>query len=347
MAMDRSDEKGMNIRSNAQTPHAGKIDDDGPASPADSTGYPDEDNTTDKEASKLQILGLHTRNPIISYNGHVFSCHWASNIGTELLFTARDGKGEELPVLKKLPGQIDLLAASSMRIISNAITMVPKAPANLASAQNNQVDSVISIPLGPRSSDERKSQAHFLEKLATIKAAKGETDDVTVYATMRLTRAAWKRFLEQKRALERKDIEKTLKSKKPKDVKKHEQARKRLEELDREEEMRKEAEKTWERESRPQGKGRTRMVERDTGEPARQKKKVGEDGESVGVETQKDTPRETVSIPTGHDDGFFLGDMEEDDDEVEGIVGSEDDDEDAPGEDEDALGEDDDTQMEY
>ncbi|KAJ8128116.1 hypothetical protein O1611_g5524 [Lasiodiplodia mahajangana] len=64
---------------------------------------------------RVQILELHSENPIISYKGRVFSGQWSENTTTELLFTRHDEENP-LPVLRHLDDGVDLLAASSARI---------------------------------------------------------------------------------------------------------------------------------------------------------------------------------------------------------------------------------------
>ena len=38
------------------------------------------------DMNAIQILDLHTHNPLISYQGQLLSCRWASTIGSDLLF---------------------------------------------------------------------------------------------------------------------------------------------------------------------------------------------------------------------------------------------------------------------
>jgi hypothetical protein len=332
------------------------MDDDAPASPEGTGGSQDEEPSTG--AAKVQIMGLHTRNPFVSYNGHVFSCQWASNLGTELHFTEHDPESS-LPVLRKLTGGVDLLAASSARIISNPVILEPKpdprAQPESKKRKGKNKESAFLIPVGPTASDQRKGQARFLEKLMEIKEAKGEQDDVTVYTSKRLSRTGWKKHFQDKRNAERKTLQKIVKARKKKDTKKIEDAKVRLAELDREEERMNELEQRWLKESRPMGRGRIRVLHGDSvAEPSR--KRVRVDDSVVDTET----PKESLSTPTpqrwGMDEnGGFFGenDVGEDfgryDEDVEEEMFYEDEygAEDAPGEDEDAPGEDEDTQLAY
>lgn len=51
---------------------------------------------------------------------------------------------------------------------------------------------VLEIPLDKHASVARQNQAHFLERLSAIKAARGERDEVTVYAKKRYTGTGWR-----------------------------------------------------------------------------------------------------------------------------------------------------------
>lgn len=50
----------------------------------------------------------------------------------------------------------------------------------------------LEIPLDRHASVARQNQAHFLERLSAIKAARGEQDEVTVYAKKRYTGTGWR-----------------------------------------------------------------------------------------------------------------------------------------------------------
>ncbi|RFU29798.1 hypothetical protein B7463_g6545, partial [Scytalidium lignicola] len=167
-------------------------------------------------ASKVQILDLHSDNPIISYGGQVYSCEWAENIGTELLFTINDPENP-LPVLRSLPEDVDLLGASSARILSTAVEIAPKGKSQdnqpsdrWTSKEHNRFVPGLSIPVSMAASDKRKSQAKFLEALMNIKQAKGEADKVTINLQKRQTSAAWKRQIQEQRNEERINLRKII-----------------------------------------------------------------------------------------------------------------------------------------
>jgi hypothetical protein len=201
---------------------------DSPERP-DNTAAQEEDEHA--KPTNVQILDLHTSNPIVSYNGQVFSCQWAQNIGTELLFTPHD-KSSSLPILRNLPGNVDLLAASSARITSEPVHVKPKASVRkpLPSARPRQSASQISLP--NNASVQKRSQASFLEKLIEIKEAKGEEDLVTVHARARTTNWRWRKLADGNRNLERTRLQNVIRRRK--DSEEVAQARAKLEALDRE-----------------------------------------------------------------------------------------------------------------
>lgn len=218
-------------------------------SPENGTSLKEEDDEDEEDHPKeeerprpdpVQILDLHSETPLVSYRGQVFSCEWASNTGTELLFTARDHE-RRLPFLRSLPGEVDLLAASSCRLVPKAVTLEPKlsARSRMATDLPSRVDTggnglAISIPVGSAASQKRKDQAKFLEKLMTIKQEKGEEDEITVIAQKRQLNNKWKIIWRKRRQGERTRLMRLIrdKSKAPFSWEEVEQAKQRLQEMD-------------------------------------------------------------------------------------------------------------------
>ena len=167
-----------------------------------------------REPADVQILDLHSDNPIVSYDGQVYSCEWARNIGTELLFTAHDPESD-LPVLRTLPDNVDLLAASSTRIISKPLVLEPKmvkkerSPSEASTRRRRGPES--HIPVGYQANSKRKDQAQFLERMMDIKKAKGEKDLVTINVEKRKTNNGWRAHLRQIRQQERSKLQRLLK----------------------------------------------------------------------------------------------------------------------------------------
>ncbi|OQD65262.1 hypothetical protein PENPOL_c006G08979 [Penicillium polonicum] len=149
---------------------------------------------------RIQILDLHTSNPIVSYRNQMFSCSWADQIGTELVFASPDAETDpdnHFPQpLHRGPSYV-LVAANSVKILGRKAQLVPSAgpaqaqgPAEGPSTTGSTVDPAASQgaePLGvPRRPAAPSHQAQFLHRLQEIKKAKGEGDTVrTVMSTRR------------------------------------------------------------------------------------------------------------------------------------------------------------------
>ncbi|KAJ5375164.1 Transcription factor TFIIIC tau55-like protein [Penicillium concentricum] len=149
---------------------------------------------------RIQILDLHTTNPIISYHNQMFSCSWADQIGTELVFaspeTETDAKNHFPQPLHRGPSY-ELVAANSVKILGRKAHLAPSAvptgtqgftegfpntgpTPESASSQGADPLGVPRRPTGP------SHQAQFLQRLQQIKNAKGESDTVrTVMSTRR------------------------------------------------------------------------------------------------------------------------------------------------------------------
>ncbi|PLB50475.1 hypothetical protein P170DRAFT_445772 [Aspergillus steynii IBT 23096] len=140
---------------------------------------------------RVQILGLHTPNPIVSYRNQIFNCSWADQIGTELLFAQPEVESDPDSAAPTKPlrrgKDFDLIAANSVKIfgrkanlISSAGPAPPMEPLEADVAQDT--DPATTRRTGPMS-----NQARFLERLKSIKQAKGETD--TIRSSFSLRRA--------------------------------------------------------------------------------------------------------------------------------------------------------------
>ncbi|ODM15883.1 hypothetical protein SI65_08724 [Aspergillus cristatus] len=135
---------------------------------------------------RLQVLGLHTLNPIVSYQNQVFSCSWAEQIGTELFFTRPDelitttttGAAENDVEPLARGKDFDLIAATSAKILGRK--------ANLISSSEPSTTTPSTSTSNPPKPSTSSNQARFLDRLSSVKQAKGETDTVrTVYSTRR------------------------------------------------------------------------------------------------------------------------------------------------------------------
>jgi hypothetical protein len=149
---------------------------------------------------RIQILGLHTNNPIVSYYNQLFSCTWADQIGTELVFAspnpAPKADTNTTPPLHRGPSY-ELVAANSVKILGRKAQLAPSTGTGMAQDLNNGTSATASAAETPGSQGSEtlgvprrpvapSHQAQFLNKLQQIKAAKGETDAVrTIMSTRR------------------------------------------------------------------------------------------------------------------------------------------------------------------
>ncbi|KAB8213725.1 hypothetical protein BDV33DRAFT_50135 [Aspergillus novoparasiticus] len=145
-------------------------------------------------ADGLQILGLHTHNPVVSYQNQIFSCSWAEQIGTELHFTRPEpesqlaGPEPDTAAARVAPLKLDktfsLIAANSVKILGRRANLISSTgPVQHAFYSGDALDATgeATRRVGPQT-----NQALFLERLRNIKQAKGETDTVrTVFSLKR------------------------------------------------------------------------------------------------------------------------------------------------------------------
>jgi hypothetical protein len=128
----------------------------------------------------IQILDLHSDKPYISYKGRMFEGTWAEVIGTEAILTTRDDT-RPLPALRHLAENVDLLGASSARLITKEKTAKAKVP-EVDPLEATREEWNIRIPTAKDRTGERRQQARFLENLIALKKIRGQDDSVTVYA---------------------------------------------------------------------------------------------------------------------------------------------------------------------
>ncbi|KAE8375778.1 hypothetical protein BDV26DRAFT_294690 [Aspergillus bertholletiae] len=143
----------------------------------------------------LQILGLHTSNPVVSYQNQIFNCSWADQIGTELHFMRPEPEPQLVPgpepetaagqiIPLKLDKSFSLIAANSVKILGRRANLISSAGPVQHSLHSG--DALDMTEGAGRRSGPQTNQALFLERLRSIKQAKGETDTVrTVFSLKR------------------------------------------------------------------------------------------------------------------------------------------------------------------
>lgn len=143
---------------------------------------------------EVQILELHSANPVISYRGRIYEGQWSENVGSEMILTQHND-AEPLPAIQRLDGDIDLLAVSSARIMTTEKVLKPinektmrrqrkimfdEDDYEISDSENNQ-ELLVPRP-EPGASQARVEQGDFLAKFIKLKKKMGETDEVTVVA---------------------------------------------------------------------------------------------------------------------------------------------------------------------
>lgn len=235
------------------------------------TAEPDDE----EELKTVQILDLHTKNPLISYNGNVFSCQWGQNIGSEFLFTKHDASST-LPILRNLPGNVDLLGVSSVRLTSKTVKVEHKA--NAKKVLREKIPDIY-LDTGSRSKTRIAGQAMFLQGLMEIKEAKGEEDLVSIHTQARLTPAKWKLEVQERRQKERGRLQ-NLRNRGTE--KQKAEAQRRLEELDQEDaKLAKLQLPAADRRSHKPKLGRKPKKPRDPNAPRVSRKKVAPNGHGI------------------------------------------------------------------
>lgn len=136
------------------------------------------EETGEKTLSEAQIIGLHTQNPLVMYNGQLLSLTWAETIGTDLFFAKPDGNADAEEPLRSLPG-VDLLGMGSAKLVARVARLRPRDEVlgrEGASAQSDEnaedaqepVQTVVPPPMS------------FLAKLNAAKAKRGDATRLEV-----------------------------------------------------------------------------------------------------------------------------------------------------------------------
>ncbi|KIX98417.1 uncharacterized protein Z520_05718 [Fonsecaea multimorphosa CBS 102226] len=135
--------------------------------------------------SRVQILDLATVNPIISYQGQVYSCMWADMVGTNMFFT-HPGMLDAAEVLRSTD-DYDLIGVSRIKLVGHTAKMLKKekptkeARTDDQLVSNGQAGVSGEVSEARHGQDQTKKQASFLEKLIQVKRQRGESDIVRTF----------------------------------------------------------------------------------------------------------------------------------------------------------------------
>jgi hypothetical protein len=150
---------------------------------------------------EVQVVGLHTDNPLVMYNGQLLSCQWTSTIGTDMFFAKPDSNAAaQSQPLRSLPS-VDLLSLGSAKLVAKVGRLRPREdlfdnvsdaqPARTDARSNDLAKDQVASAMSTESSgatqsitqDARPAPTSFLEKLNQAKAKKGEKSRLVIAET--------------------------------------------------------------------------------------------------------------------------------------------------------------------
>lgn len=140
-----------------------------------------------EHGGQIQVLELHSHNPVISYQNQLYSCTWSDMIGTNMFFSKHNDEVDSL----RSTEEYDLLGTSRIKLIGKQAKATAKPRKEKGGQKHSAEDSRdegIDVKSGKSLGNIRvgnavinreiKKQAKFLEKLMDAKQAKGEKDNV-------------------------------------------------------------------------------------------------------------------------------------------------------------------------
>ncbi|QDS71821.1 hypothetical protein FKW77_009692 [Venturia effusa] len=139
----------------------------GARAPAVSVQLPPQTNKGNVEPlpTELQLMDLNSDNPIISYGRNLYSCQWASSIGSDLLFKKKPAEQvADQQVLHSFE-EYDLVAISAAKLIASPAAFQRRQP---TSATVTKVDKT------KYDSETKALQADFITRLADLKTQMGQ-----------------------------------------------------------------------------------------------------------------------------------------------------------------------------
>lgn len=146
---------------------------------------------------ELQVIGLHTPNPLVMYNDQLLSCQWTSTIGTDMFFVKPNSNMGE--PLRTLPS-VDLLSLGSAKLVAKVGTLRPRDDlfdnagdaqqgpefGNIPSHTDTATTPIVTDPSSERSTAVEVMQpapTSFLAKLNEAKAQRGEKSRLAISKT--------------------------------------------------------------------------------------------------------------------------------------------------------------------
>ena len=143
-------------------------------SPSSLNGTGSKDGMKSKSKSDqvdaIQIIELESHNPLVHYQGQVYSCTWNDMVGTNMFFN-RPGEEVVADPLSRTK-EYDLIGTSRIKLTGHhaKLTEISKGRKRRRSSERSDDENDL----------QTKQQINFLDRLMDIKQARGETDNVAV-----------------------------------------------------------------------------------------------------------------------------------------------------------------------
>ena len=130
----------------------------------------------------IQITDLHTRHPMVAYKGQVYSCNWATTLGTDMLFSRPTERNQDLADTSSR-----LVATTAAKLVATPVEVQPKEhnELQLPPVQSPIVDDQDG---GILQEVRTQKQAQFLERIQAAKRSRGETGTVPTEPILTLKR---------------------------------------------------------------------------------------------------------------------------------------------------------------
>lgn len=153
---------------------------------------------------RIQILDLHTSNPLISYQSQLYTCDWTTTIGTDMILSPT-ALGPSPLLFTTRYKLLARPASLTSNVAAPSASLPPPPPPNPPDAcltpnplsdqpptSTPKSPKPAAAPLETRASLVRQRQTAFLERLTAAKVARGETDQITMHSQRRFTGTGWR-----------------------------------------------------------------------------------------------------------------------------------------------------------
>jgi hypothetical protein len=121
-------------------------------------------------AARLQILDLHSENPILAYYGQVYSCQWADAVGTSMFF-AKSGAAKPTHITAT-KSDFDSLGTTRIKLVGQKVKLTKKTTVGESEVQNDRPSAGTAGATDdvamPKMQTREEKQAAFVEKMKAI-----------------------------------------------------------------------------------------------------------------------------------------------------------------------------------